>query len=210
LLIVLTAFPRNFARFGFFCHKSYDDKYISRISFISILLALSDGFRGGELLTAVQKNWPPSVLRKIPRIEHLRFYLKPLRQFTLLSDFDTKKLQLQFLQSLIEDTSSFYVLIAPFTKPGRHRPILYSHFHMDDSCALCPICITCNYLFHRLQINSRPLVKSDFLYVFKGRGDNFIPFTSPIFTSALQKICEALNFVRVTLHNFKIGVLTEL
>ena len=150
------------------------------------------------------------ILRKIPRINSLRLFLSPIGNFIAISDFNTKKLQLNLLRCMVEDNSSFFVLFATYTKPGRHRPALFSHFHLFNSCVLCPVCVTCNYLIHRLLVNDRPLRKNDFLFVFNGVNRAFFPFTTSIFAVALGKICIALNLIPIRMHNFKLGIITEL
>ena len=210
LMIVISGFPEMFNLFGQTAPDVYKQNYLSRAAFITIVLFLTDGLRGGELLAQVQKDWKPQDLRSIPRIDQMRFYFPFLDDFLTLGDFKTKRQQLILLRTMVENTDAFIVVLVLFTKPGRDRPVLFHHFHIFNSCLLCPICVGCNYLIHRLLTNNRPLVKHDFLFVFRGVGNRVFPFTIPIFDTVLAMISSCLGFYKITKHNFKIGILSEL
>ena len=208
-LVCFSVLPHCFCSAGFYQGKPIKN-FLSQASLYALLLVLADGIRGGEVCTRVQKKWSEYELKRIPRISNLDFFDFATGKFVSLSDFSSVYTQILFLERFLSNLKSFFVFKIRYTKPGRRRAIVFSHFHIFNSIVMCPICILGGYLTHRIIRLQKFLKKKDFLFIFVNSTNDIVPFTMDILTAALIKICEALEFTKIRIHNFKHGILSEL
>ena len=128
LCIIISVFPPYFVTMGFWAGKHLET-FLPRMTMVVILLLLSCGLRVGELIPRLQKNIPYSVRARLPCLGNVLFFPHKGTDQIAISEYRTKKMQLQFLIGIHNDHNVLMKIGSRQTKPGRHRIIVLKHFH---------------------------------------------------------------------------------
>jgi hypothetical protein len=179
------------------------------MSSLSAVLFLANGIRIGELLPKVQKSIPHKQQIKLLKIASLEFNFSDTAIFQNLSSCPSKKEQLNFLRRILMDFFVICRITLLFTKPGRHRVFIITHFHWNSCIFLCPLCTLAIYLAHRLLINNRRLEFNDVLFVFNGVNFEIFPLTTSILNKTLKKVAKDIGLLPFSSHEIKHGILTD-
>ena len=114
---------------------------------------------------------------------------------------------MKIVNRAILDTSTSLVIFLKYTKNKKSMAIHYEHFHIFNSCILCPVCVFATALFHRLSITNNAVTHNCFLFVLLTK-KGFVPYPTSTFTDILDRVCEQNCWFKMRYHDFKRGLLT--